>query len=151
MGLETFFGKRRPPRLKYDDELDPLIDVIEKFAPRDRREDREMYYYNYRLMGQYFKPLLALMETVSQRSRLKEDRDVFLWDLFLRVKAFYDIKDRLSMEAALGDRGLQKRYQDLFTFFYGRKDLSAECLGLIRGRQASLRTKEKTHVETQES
>lgn len=151
MGLESLFGKKgRPQRVRYNDELDPFIDVIERFAPRDRLDERNAYYYNYRMMGQYFKPLMALLETISQQRRLKEDQDAFFVELFLKLKAFYDIKDRLSMDAALEDWGLQRRYREIFGLFFGRQDLAAGCLVPIRRQQTRLQAKENSDGKAQE-
>lgn len=118
--------KRVKKREKDKDSFDRLIDVIERFAPRDHLSQREVYYYNYRIMDAYKQPLLALLETASQIDRFRTDPDGHSRQLFLGLKAFYDIRDRLSMEDALKDMGLVRRFRDLLVYFYGRKDLSSE-------------------------
>ena len=118
MGL---FSKKRPPVNASDMRLDLLIKKIEKFAPRRYRSEREMFYYNYKILAQYVEPLIALLETVSEFRRLREEEAVFSRELFFCLKDFYDIKGRLSLEQALEDYNLYRRYVDLFMFFYGRK------------------------------
>jgi hypothetical protein len=118
--------KRVKKREKDKDGFDRLIEVIERFAPRDRLSEREVYYYNYRIMDPYKQPLLALLETASQIDRFRSDPEGHSRQLFLGLKAFYDIRDRLSMEDAIKDMGLVRRFRDLLAYFYGRKDLSGE-------------------------
>ncbi|HDG97802.1 MAG: hypothetical protein DRG71_01630 [Deltaproteobacteria bacterium] len=118
MGL---FRRKRPPDGSSDIRLDLLIKKIEKFAPRQYRAEREMYYYNYRILRQYVEPLVVLLERISEFRRLRNEEAVFSRQLFLCLKDFYDLKDRLSLEQALEDYNLYRRYVDLFTFFYGRK------------------------------
>jgi len=116
-----FFSKKTPPVSRSELRLDMLIKRIEKFAPRRYRAEREMYYYNYRIMGRYVEPLIALLERVSEIKRLHDEEAVFSREVFFRLKDFYDLKDRLSLEEALQDYNLYRRYVDLFMFFYGRK------------------------------
>ena len=116
-----FFRKKSTHTDTLDVRLDILIKKIEKFAPRRYRAEREMYYYNYRILSQYMAPLVALLERVSEVRRLRDERIVFSRELFLCLKDFYDLKDKLSLAQALEDYNLYRRYVDLFTFFYGRK------------------------------
>ena len=116
-----FFRKKRSPVGSSDLRLDLLIKRIEKFAPRRYRAEREMYYYNYRILGHYVEPLIALLERVSEVKRLRDEEAVLSREIFFRLKDFYDLKDRLSLEEALQDYNLYRRYVDLFMFFYGRK------------------------------
>lgn len=118
--------KKVKRRAKVKDSFDELIDVIERFAPRDHQPEREVYYYNYRIMDPYKQPLLALLETASQIGRFRTDPDGHGRQLFVRLKAFYDIRDRLSMEEALQDTALIRRFRDLLVYFYDRKDLSGD-------------------------
>ncbi len=118
--------KKVKKRGKAKDSFDKLIDVIERFAPRDHQPDREVYYYNYKIMDLYKQPLLALLETASQISRLQSDPDAHDRQLFLKLKSFYDVKDTLSMEEAVEDIGLIRRFRDFLIFFYDRKDLSGD-------------------------
>jgi len=125
--------KRVKKREKDKDSFDRLIDIIERFAPRDRLSEREAYYYNYRIMDAYKQPLLALLETTSQIERFRMDPDGHSRQLFLGLKAFYDVRGRLSMEDAKRDMGLVRRFRDLLIYFYGRKDLSGEDIrGLLK-------------------
>ena len=117
MGL---FFRKKPPTNGGEARLDLLIKKIERFAPRKYRSEREVYYYNYRILKQYTGPLIALLERVSEHKRLKDEEAIFSRELFLLLKDFYDLKDRLSLEEALEDYNLYRRYVDLFTFFYGR-------------------------------
>jgi len=127
MSFNIFSPVKRVKRREKDkDSFDRLIDIIESFAPRDRLSEREAYYYNYRIMDAYKQPLLGLLETTSQIDRFRMDPDGHSRQLFLDLKAFYDIRDRLSMEDAKRDMGLVRRFRDLLIYFYGRKDLSGE-------------------------
>ncbi|MBW1730382.1 MAG: hypothetical protein JRH08_02565 [Deltaproteobacteria bacterium] len=117
-----FFTRKKPPVVDSTDlRLDSLIKSIEKFAPRRYRSEREVYYYNYRMLRQYTAPLLELLELISKYKRLRDEKAIFSRELFLRLKGFYDLKDRLSLAEALEDRNLYRRYIDLFLFFYGRE------------------------------
>ncbi len=118
--------KKTRKRAKDKDSVDFLIDAIERFAPRDRLSQREVYYYNYRIMGAYKRPLLALLETAAQRDRFRNDPEIHARQLFLKLKAFYDVRDRLSIAEAVQDMGLIRRFRDLLIYFYDRKDLSGE-------------------------
>ena len=62
--------KLRSQRKGYgpDDDLQAVINRIEQFAPRRYREQREMYYYNYRQINTYLKPLLALLIYISEEA-----------------------------------------------------------------------------------
>ncbi|MFO7987840.1 MAG: hypothetical protein R6U38_18415 [Desulfatiglandaceae bacterium] len=120
--------KKIKKRGKPKDEFDSLTARIDKFAPREHQGDREVYYYNYRMMAQYRGPLLALLETVAQTSRHKADPDAHARELFVKLKAFYDIKDRLCMAEAVEDINLKRRFRDLFRLFYGQKNIDGETL-----------------------
>jgi hypothetical protein len=126
MKFDIFASRRREKKGKPKDDIDRLIENIERFAPREHRSQREVFFYNYKMMGPYLKPLLGLLETVSQRNRLKADQAGLARELFLDLKNFYDPRDRLSMAEAVEDRSLRKKFRELFLFFYGRKDLASE-------------------------
>jgi hypothetical protein len=127
--------KRIKKREKDKDSFDRLIDVIERFAPRDHLSEREVHYYNYRIMEAYKQPLLALLETASQIDRFRMDPDGHNRQLFLGLKAFYDIRNKLSMEDTLKDRGFIRRFRDLLIYFYDKKDLSGEDIrNLVKDR-----------------
>jgi hypothetical protein len=125
MVWDILFNRKRTSRAKTKekDEVDVIIEQIEAFAPKDYRSDRDSFYYNYRIMGLYKRPLLALLETILKG----RDRDTFQGDfgrdLFFKLKDFYDPKDRLSPAQALEDVGLLKKFREIFLFFYGSTDL----------------------------
>ena len=118
--------KRVKKREKDKDSLDRVMDVIERFAPREHLSERETYYYNYKIMEAYRKPLLALLEMTAQIDQYRSDPDGHSRRIFIGLKAFYDIRDKLSMQDALRDVGLLRRFRDLLIYFYGQKNLSAE-------------------------
>lgn len=120
--------KKRKRGRKAKDEFDALTHIIDKSAPREHQGEREIYYYNYKMMAQYRGPLLQLLETLAQTGRQKTEPDAHARELFIKLKAFYDIKDRLSMSEAVKDINLKKRFRDLFRFFYGQKDLSGDTI-----------------------
>lgn len=127
MNLNIFSPiKRVKRRGKPKDEFDKVIDIIEKFAPKEHLSEREAFYYNYRMMEQYKRPLLRLLETASEISLLKSDQGAHARKLFSRLKAFYDINGRLTMAQAVEDVSLVRRFRKFFTLFYGRKDLSGD-------------------------
>jgi hypothetical protein len=120
---DLFLNRNRVTRSKEKDEIDLVIDLIEKFAPKQYRSERDSFYYNYRIMGTYRKPLLSLLAKVSRRQQLDCEPAAFAADLFLKLKDFYDPKDKLSMAEAIEDTGLKKKFHEIFLFFYGTKDL----------------------------
>ena len=127
MNLDIFSPiKRVKKRGKAKDNFDKVIDIIEKFAPKEHLSEREAFYYNYRIMEQYKRPLLVLLETASQVSLLKSDPEAHARKLFPRLKAFYDVTGKLSMAEAMEDVSLVRRFRNFFTLFYGRKDLSGD-------------------------
>ncbi len=119
-------NKRVPRRGKAKDHFDEFIDIIEVFAPREHISQREMFYYNYKMMAPYRKPLLALLGSLSSMDGFKSDPGGHACTLFLKLKDFYDTKDTLSVKEALKDRSLIRRFRDLFTFFYDEKPVSFE-------------------------
>jgi hemerythrin-like domain-containing protein len=127
VNLDIFSPIRRvKKRGKAKDEFDKIIDIIEKFAPKEHLSEREAFYYNYRMMEQYKRPLLGLLETASQISLLKSDQEAHARKLFSRLKAFYDVTGKLTMAQAVEDISLVRRFRNFFTLFYGRKDLSGD-------------------------
>jgi len=122
--IRLFKGGKQKAR-KANDDTDPSIPVIEKFAPREYRKQRELFFYNYRMLSLYRKPLTALLETLCQIKRLDTDPVGFRREIFLRLKAFYDPRDRLSLEEAKRDAGLKRKLKDIFLFFYGKRAVSS--------------------------
>lgn len=111
--------------------IDIIIDKIEKSAPKMYLPEREMYYYHYRQLRQYVKPLVSLLTYISEGKTKNEDYDEFEENLFLKLKNFYDVNDRLSIKESLNDTGLTRKYIELFKIFYndGNKTISniLEC------------------------
>ena len=134
MKWDVFYSRRREKKGKPKDDVDRLIQTIERFAPREHRSERDAYFYNYKMMVLYLKPLMALLETLSQKNRLKNDQDNLARELFLKLKDFYDPRDRLTLAEAVEDTSLKKKFRQLFLFFYGKKDLTAEEIkGWLKG------------------
>jgi len=106
------------------DEIDLLIKRIERFSPRKFRPERELYFYNYRMLGQYVSPLLALLWTISERRRVESNELDFIRKLFLKLKDFYDIKHKLSLDDAVNDMGLKRKLKDLMLFFYENENIT---------------------------
>ena len=119
-------AKRVRKRGKAKDSFDELIDVIEIFAPREHLSNREAFYYNYKMMPSCRKSLPALLETLSLNKHFKTDPGEHARTLFHQLKNFYDSKETLSVEEALADKNLIRKFRDLFMFFYGREKLSRE-------------------------
>jgi len=99
--------------------IDGLIERIEKHAPKKYREKREIFYYNYRIMDLYKKPLLELLQTIAQRNHKDPSTQEFAGEVFEKLKDFYDPRDKLSREEALKDLSLMKKHREIYTFFYG--------------------------------
>ena len=123
---DIFAKGRRQRGRGFKDEFDELIERIEYFAPKVHRADREIYFYNYRIMHLYRKPLLALLNSVSETKRLDQDPPGLAREVFLKLKDFYDPKDRLSLEEAKADGGLREKFRQLYLFFYDMKNLHSE-------------------------
>jgi len=132
MKWDIFSHRRRDKKSKADDNVDKLIKIIEKFAPKKYRSERDLFYYNYKIMGLYRKPLLDLLETISHKSRFDSDKDVFVRELFLKVKDFYDPKDKLSLTEAIHDNELMKKFREIFLFFYEKKKAAQDVEGWLK-------------------
>lgn len=124
MKWDIFSNKKKGQKSTEQEEIDGLIKVIEKFAPRKYRKERDLFYYNYRILERYISPLKELLKTIAQKDRLKKDSQLFTQDLFFRLKDFYDLSDRLPVKEALEDRNLLRKFQDLFVFFYEQRGYS---------------------------
>jgi hypothetical protein len=115
-----------------DDDFQVVINHIEKFAPRRYREQREMYYYHYRQINKYLKPLLALLIYISEEAEERKDQEVFVQGLFGKLKDFYDLRDTLSMKDAIGDYSLKVKLLTLLKIFYNDATLNgAELDGYL--------------------
>ena len=105
------------------DQMNERIKRIEKFAPKKYKSERASFYYNYQLMDAYFKPLSELLGVISQKKRLHNEEEAFISELFLRLKDFYDVKQRLSVAEAIHDKNFERRFIQLFLIFYDHKDV----------------------------
>ncbi len=122
MKWDIFSGRKREKKSAEVDKIGEQIKGIEKFAPRKYKSERASFYYNYQLMDAYFKPLSTLLGVISQKERFRDDEDGFILELFLKLKDFYDVKQRLSLAEAIQDKNLQRRFVQLFLIFYEKKD-----------------------------
>ncbi len=130
MVWDALFKRRSRRKEKPQDEMDRVVLAIEKFAPREHLSQREVFFYNYKITAPYPKPLFALLQTVSQRERLADDPPEFCGEIFLKLKAFYDPRGRLSLEESETDTGLKRKFKDVFVFFYGRQSPPVEVRDL---------------------
>jgi len=122
MGWDIFRVKKK--RNGPDDDIQIAIKAIEKFAPKKYLQEREMYYYHYRQMSKHLKPLLALLIYISDRAEKKENEEVFVQGLFIKLKDFYDINDQLSMKGAIQDYSLKIKLRKLLKIFYDDMSLT---------------------------
>ncbi|MCD6305836.1 MAG: hypothetical protein J7M32_06050 [Deltaproteobacteria bacterium] len=135
MGFNIFSPVKKIKK-KDKDIYDSLIEIIERFAPREHLSEREAYYYNYRIMDAYKQPLLDLLEIASQIDRYRRDPEGHSRRLFIGLKAFYDVKGRLSLRDAARDVALVRRFRDLLIYFYGKTDLSGQDIrGILKDIQ----------------
>ena len=111
-----------------DDDLQVAINRIEKFAPRQYLQEREMYYYHYRQINKYLKPLLALLVYISEQTEKRNDQGAFVQGLFGKLKDFYDVSDTLSLKEAVGDYSLKVKLLKLLKIFYNDTTLTGEEL-----------------------
>jgi hypothetical protein len=120
---DIFSPRKRERKSVELDQMNEQIKRIEKFAPRKYKSERASFYYNYQLMDAYFKPLSELLGVISQKKRLNIDEEEFISELFLRLKNFYDVKQRLSVAEAIQDKNFERRFIQLFLIFYDQKDV----------------------------
>lgn len=123
MKLDLFLNRRKPLSKQPKDDIERLMVVIEKFAPRDHTEQRDLYYYNYRIMELYRRPLLALLTILSQKEDFDRDQTLFGSELFVKLKNFYDPNNKLTLSQAMDDLSLVRKFQEIFVLFYGRKGM----------------------------
>jgi hypothetical protein len=124
MVWDTFKARRGRTGLQPDDDFYPAIENIEKFAPKRFLEEREMYYYNYRQIPKYRKPLLSLLFQISEETRIDENEELSVQTLFRKLKAFYDVNDKLSVKEAIKDYGLKIKLLELHKIFYDNATLT---------------------------
>ncbi len=120
MDWTFFLGRRKQQQASPEDEIDRLAERIERFAPKEHRADRSSYYYHYKMIALYTKPLRSLLEWVADNNRFQQDPVGFSAEVFVRLKHFYDPRGRLSMAEALQDPALRRKYEGFFPLFYGR-------------------------------
>jgi len=121
MGL--FSRKQGHTENRWTDRMGHLVKAIERSAPRNYREDRESFYYNYHMMGLYRKPLEGLLETIGQSIRMEEIGEDVVCSLFLKLKDFYDPRGKMALSEAMEDPQLRRRLQQVLLVFYNRKDV----------------------------
>jgi hypothetical protein len=119
---DIFSPRKRERKSVELDQMNERIKRIERFAPRKYKSERVSFYYNYQLMDAYFKPLTGLLGVISQKRRLNDEGEEFVSELFLRLKDFYDVKQRLSVAEAFQDKNLERRFIQLFLIFCDYKD-----------------------------
>ena len=128
MKWDIFSDRKRERQGNIRDEINDLIRRIEKFAPRKYRSERASRYYNYQLLDPYLKALYSLLSAISKKQDLKDEKEDFIREIFLKLKDFYDPKKRLSLTEAIEDKNLLRRLAQIFLIFYGIKDLKKEEL-----------------------
>jgi len=126
MGWNIFKVKKK--QYGPDDDIQIAIKAIEKFAPKKYLQEREMYYYHYRQVGKYIKPLLALLMYVSETAKKMENEEIFVQNLFVKLKDFYDINDQLSTKEAIQDYSLKIKLRKLLKIFYDDTSLTGKNL-----------------------
>jgi hypothetical protein len=118
MGWDVFKAKRRRRSVEPGDDFHLPIENIEKFAPKRFLEEREMYYYNYRQIPKYRKPLLSLLIQLSEKTGIDENKELSVQTLFQKLKDFYDVNDKISLKKAVEDYGLKIKLLQLHKIFY---------------------------------
>ncbi len=106
------------------DDLQVAIDRVEKFAPKRYYQEREMYYYNYGQINKYCKPLLHLLNYISERTRKEENEEISAKEIFYKLKDFYDVNNKLSLKEAINDYSLIIKLLQLFKIFYDDTNLT---------------------------
>ncbi|HUU41453.1 MAG TPA: hypothetical protein VMW42_10980 [Desulfatiglandales bacterium] len=67
------------------------------------------------------------------RVRKDENKEIFVQELFRKLKDFYDINNKLSLKEAINDYGLLIKLLQLFTIFYNDTKLArAETNSYLR-------------------
>jgi len=131
MGWDIFRVKKKKD--EPDDDIQIAIKAIEKFAPKKHLQEREMYYYHYRQMIKYLKPLLTLLIYLSDTDKKKENEEIFVQGLFIKLKDFYDINDQLSIKEATQDYSLKIKLLKLLKIFYDDTSLTgADIEGYLK-------------------
>ena len=137
MKWDVFSDRKRGKPHNIRDNINDLIKIIEKFAPRKYRNERESFYYNYRLLDDYLDPLFSLLSVISRKQRMGGDKEDLIHDLFLKLKDFYDRRETLTLSEAIQDKNLRKKLGQIFLIFYNKKDMT---MGEIETYLERLRT-----------
>ena len=133
--IKKIFKRREVPVSGSEEELDLFIKKIERFAPRRFKEDRAAYYYNYRMIKRYIPPLCGLLELISDKKIIKrEGREEFIYRVFLKLKDFYDIRGKLSIQEAMEDLNLLRRIPQIFLIFYGIEGIKLKEVKEVLGK-----------------
>ncbi len=125
---DAFFGRKREARDREREEIRDLIQRIEKKAPIQYRKDRTDIYYNYSQIRAYVRPLRLLLGAVADRETLAREEGKAVRTLFLRLRDFYDVRGRLSMDEAILDLRLRRKLAHLLLVFHDRKDIAGDRL-----------------------
>ena len=141
MGWDIFGARGKRKTKESPDDFHPVIERLEKRAPKGFRDERFMYYYNYRNMPLYRKPLLSLLTHLSGRTWKQEDEELFFHVLFRKLKDFYDVRDKLSVQEAVKDYSIKMKLLQIYKIFYDDTSLAGprinECLEK-RGKNRTL-------------
>jgi len=121
MKWDVFRAREKPRHDPVEEAIEKKEKAIEKFAPREYRDDRARFYYNYKIMPFYRGRLLTFLETVSRRERLKEEPAALARDLFLTLRNFYDPRRRASPEAIIKDPAFRRKFKEVYRYFYNRE------------------------------
>jgi len=126
MGWNIFKVKKK--QYGPDDDIQIAVKAIEKFAPKKYLQEREMYYYHYRQVRRYIKPLLSLLMYITDTTKKMENEVAFIQDLFIKLKDFYDVNDQLSIKEAIQDSSLKIKLLKLLKIFYDDMSLTGKDL-----------------------
>ena len=124
MGWDIFGARGKRKTKESPDDFHPVIERIEKLAPKSFHDERLMYYYNYRQMPTYRKPLLSLLTHISGRTWKEEDEELFFHVLFRQLKDFYDVRDKLSVQEAVKDYSIKMKLLQIYKIFYDDTSLA---------------------------
>ena len=124
MGWDIFGARGKRKTKESPDDFHPVIERIEKLAPKGFHDERLMYYYNYRQMPLYRKPLLSLLTHISGRTWKEEDEELFFQELFRKLKDFYDVRDKLSVQEAVKDYSTKMKLLQIYKIFYDDTSLA---------------------------
>ncbi len=128
MKWDAFFGRKKEERDREREEIRDLIRRIEKKAPVKYRKERADRYYNYSQIRVYVRPLRLLLAAVADSETFTGDEGQAVRTLFLRLRDFYDVGGRLSMDEAIKDIRLRRKLSHLLLLFHDREDIRGERL-----------------------